>query len=70
MVTFQFTVTVVTPKKVNGLLVTKDWVADVLESLILSDIAKAADEVENDPSDSGAALRHKMEVYIERGNQD
>lgn len=69
MATFQFTLNVETPKKIKGLMVTKDWVADALEDLILNGIAKAADEFENDPSD-GAALRSKMTVHIERGNQD
>jgi hypothetical protein len=69
MAKFQFTVSVATPKKINGLVVTKDWVADALETLILSGIAVATDEVENDPSD-GATLRNKMTVHVVRGNQD
>ncbi len=69
MANFQFTVSVNTPKKINGLVVTKDWVADVLESIILNGVAKATDDVESDPSD-GARLRSKMEVHIERGNQE
>jgi hypothetical protein len=70
MAKFEFTVNVVTPKKIDGLVVTKDWVADNLETLIQSGIAKAADEVQSDPSDKGATLRNKMEVHIERGNQE